>query len=398
MTLTGPVEAQTDHTPPHGVRPVRRAARGEHTATRARAGGGHRRRRRRARLTHRGRVVAALVAALVVLAGVIGWYEAEANPFGAPGKPVLLTVHPGEPLGAITAALVKAKVIGTSFAFGLWSIVHGSPLVRPGTYELRQNLSFPAAKVALDAGPNVLELTVRPGMTLSELTNDLAALPGNLAHAFARGGAASGVRSPFQPTAATPLEGLIGTGTYRIVPGEQGPTLLAQMVRRFVAEAHAAGLTPATTRDGLDAYQLVTLASIAQKEGYYTKYLGDVARVIYNRLQAGMHLDMTSTVLYSLGKDGGPVTPEEEQLTTPYNTYLHPGLTPTPICTPSLDALRAAVDPPAGSWLYFDLVTARRGIMKFATTYTQQLQLVKEAQANAAKANAAQQPSSAPGT
>ncbi len=367
MTLTGPPDEprdepsgeRTDDTPPHGVPPVRR-------------------------LTRRGRILGALAAVLVVLAGAIGWYEAEANPFGGPGRAVLVHVHPGEPLGAITSALTSAQVIGTSVAFGLWSVVHGSPLVRPGTYELHRNLSFSAAKALLDAGPNVAELTVRPGMTISELTNELASLPGSVAHAFARAGVASGVRSPFQPTPGASLEGLIGTGTYRILPTETGRTLLHQMVTRFVAEARAAGLTPATTRDGLDAYQLVTLASIAQKEGYFTRYLGDVARVIFNRLAAGMRLDMTSTVLYSLGKDGGPVTPQEEQLTTPYNTYLHAGLTPTPICTPSLDALRAAVDPPPGTWLYFDLVTDQRGIMKFATTYTQQLALVQEAAANAA--------------
>ena len=381
-------DAPLDDTSPPGaanadgpVRVTRRHAGRAHARGRIYDAGTH----RRVHLTRRGRLVAAVLAVLVVLAGALAWYELESHPFGKPGKAVLVDVQPGESLGTITSALTRAQVIGTSFAFRLWSVVHGSPVVRPGTYQLHRNLSFSAAKTALDAGPNVVQINVVPGTTMSELTNELASLRGHLARAFAHAGSASGVRSPFQPAPGTPLEGLIGTGSYRIFPGEQGRTLLRQMVARFVTEARAAGLTPATTVGGLNAYQLVTLASIAQKEGYYTRYMGDVSRVIFNRLAAGMHLDMTSTVLYSLGKDGGPVTPQEEQLTTPYNTYLHPGLTPTPICTPSVDALRAAVRPPAGSWLYFDLVTDKKGIMKFASTYTQQLALVQEAAANAAK-------------
>ena len=361
----------------------RRGRHGRHARPRApapRAGP-----RRRARLTRRAKVLAAVVVVLAVLAGVVGWYEAESHPFGGPGARVLVRVRPGEPFGQITAALSSRNVIGTSLAFRLWSVVHGAPTVRPGTYQLRQNLAFSSLSSLLGAGPNVAELTVVPGMTVSEIGSELSSLPGTLAHAFIESGRAGHVRSPFQAGSGASLEGLIGSGTYRIVPGEHGHALLAQMVARFDAQARAVGLAPSTSVAGLDAYQLVTLASIVQKEGYFTRYMGEVARVVYNRLARGMNLDMTSTVLYSLGKDGGKVTPKDELLTTPYNTYLHPGLTPTPICTPSLQALRAALHPPPGPWLYFDLVTDRKGIMKFASTYTQQLAFVKEAAANAAR-------------
>jgi UPF0755 protein len=339
--------------------------------------------RRHVRLTRRGKIVVAAAAALVVLAAALGWYESEAHPFGPPGAPVVIDVHPGEPFAEIAAALSRSQVIGTSFAFRLWSLVHGAPTVRPGRYQLERNLSFAALGALLDAGPNVTELTVSAGMTVSEIAGELSSLPGTLAHAFSDAGRAGHVRSPYQPDPGGSLEGLIGSGTYEIFPKESGRALLEQMVKRFAAQARSVGLTPSTSVAGLDAYQLVTLASIVQKEGYFARYMGDVARVVFNRLADGMNLDMTSTVLYSLGKDGGPVTPKDERVTTPYNTYLHAGLTPTPICTPSVQALRAALHPPAGPWLYFDLVTDRKGIMKFATTYTQQLALVQEAAANA---------------
>ena len=355
--------------------------RGRHARPKPRASGAGP--RRHVRLTRRARILAASVVALVVVAAGVGWYEAESHPFGGPGGRVLVDVRPGEPFGAITSALSRHQVIGTALAFRLWSVVQGAPTVRPGTYQLRQNLSFSALSALLDAGPNVAELTVVPGMTVSEIGGELSSLPGKLAHAFLEAGRAGHVRSPFQPAPGGSLEGLIGSGTYQIMPGESGHALLARMVARFDAQARSTGLAPSTTVAGLDAYQLVTLASIVQKEGYFNRYMGDVARVVFNRLAGGMNLDMTSTVLYSLGKDGGKVTPADELVTTPYNTYLHAGLTPTPICTPSVQALGAALHPPAGPWLYFDLVTDREGIMKFASTYTQQLALVQEAAANA---------------
>jgi UPF0755 protein len=402
---TDPHDDSSGGTPPHGAPPVSRAASADSApadsapadsapADSAPAdsahdepvggGRGDRGSGRRGRLTRRGRWAVTLFAVALVLAGLLAWYEVEAHPFGRPGKAVQVDVRAGEPLGAIETALATHQVVGTAVAFRIWSFVHGDPLVRPGVYQLHRNLSFSAAKAALDAGPNVFELTVAPGMTISEIDLELESLPGNLVRGLSDAGAGGHVRSPFQLSSSS-LEGLIGAGTYRILPGETGHELLAQMVSRFDAEAAAAGLSTTTTVGGLDAYQLVTVASIVQKEGYYTRYMGDVARVVFNRLAAGMRLDMTSTVLYSLGKDGGPVTPQEEQVTTPYNTYLHAGLTPTPICTPSVQALRAAVDPPAGAWLYFDLVTAKSGIMKFASTYTGQLALEREAAANVAK-------------
>jgi UPF0755 protein len=181
------------------------------------------------------------------------------------------------------------------------------------------------------------------------------------------------VHSKFSPPGSNDLEGMLGTGTYDVFPGESDVTLLSHMVDRFDDQAGAAGLsTSSAAAFGLSPYQLLTVASIVEKEGYYPVNMPDVARVVYNRLSRGMPLQMDSTVLYALGQDGGPVTAEDERVQSPYNTYLNTGLTPTPICMPSAHALAAAVDPPAGNWLYFVLVQ-KNGVMAFADTYAQQL-------------------------
>jgi len=338
--------------------------------------------RRRARFTRRGRLLLAVLALLLVLAGAVAWYEVEANPSGAPGKALVINVRHGEAVGDVLSQLTRDGVIGSAFAFRLWAVVHGEPTVLPGRYLFHRNLPFAKVARLLGAGPNVFEVDVLPGTTLAEVSRQLSPLPGHLAERFSREARSGSVRSPFGGTGGTSLEGLIGSGLYQVLPGETAHTLLDKMVERFTAQAQAAGLKPTSGLNGLSAYELVTVASIAQKEGYFTRYMGDVARVIYNRLAQGMHLDMTSTVLYSLGQDGGPVTPAEEQKTTPYNTYLHAGLTPTPICVPSPAALKAAVAPPAGPWLYFELVTAKKGRMVFSATFTGQLNAEKQAAAN----------------
>jgi UPF0755 protein len=158
-----------------------------------------------------------------------------------------------------------------------------------------------------------------------------------------------------------------------VLPTTTAQTQLTEMVNRFNQQAATAGATPAVAASlGLSPYQLVTVASIVEKEGYMpTSNFGPVARVIYNRLAAGMKLAMDSTVLYSLGQDGGPVTQADLQLNTPYNTYLHSGLTPTPICFPSVAALRAAVAPPPGNWLYF-VVVQKDGTEAFSATFAGQ--------------------------
>jgi UPF0755 protein len=157
-----------------------------------------------------------------------------------------------------------------------------------------------------------------------------------------------------------------------VVPTETASSLLAQMIDRFTSSAEAMGVTPGKDVNGLDPYQLVTVASIVEKEGVYPQNLAKVSRVIYNRLARGMPLQMDSTVLYSLGQDGGPVTPADLQIKSPYNTYLNTGLTPTPICFPSTNSLQAAIHPADGGWLYFVLVS-EDGTEAFSTTYAGQV-------------------------
>lgn len=330
--------------------------------------------RRRARQRARRRVLW-LIAGVVIVVIVAGaaWYEIQANPLGDEGREVVVQVHQGESTAAVASALAAQGVVSSALAFRLSMLVPGSPTIDPGGYLLHRNDSFSAVHAVLAGGPDVFTVTVAPGNTLKEVELELGNLPGSISTSFVEAVEHATVRSDFEPAGSGNLEGLIGTGSYRVLPGESGRTLLEQMTARFASQAKAAGVTPAAAASlGMSPYQLIIVASIAQKEGYFDRYLGKVARVVYNRLAAGMPLDMTSTVLYTLGQDGGKVTTADLKINSPYNTYLHTGLTPTPICSASPAALAAAASPPAGTWLYF-VVVSRAGTTLFTSTYQQQL-------------------------
>ena len=144
------------------------------------------------------------------------------------------------------------------------------------------------------------------------------------------------------------------------------------MQASFAREASRTGFSASSSLQGLSAYQLLIGASVVQKEGYYHVNMPKVARVILNRLATKSALQMDSTVLYALHRDGGKVTPAMLRTITPYNSYLNAGLPPTPICVVSTEALSAMMHPPVGTWRYFVLVN-RDGTMAFSTTFAEQL-------------------------
>jgi UPF0755 protein len=323
-----------------------------------------------------GRILVGVVVTIVV---VLAWFALQVEPiFQGKGTSVIVTVHPHESMSSIAVALHDEHVIASPFAFRIYAATFGGVSLTPGKYEFTTGSSFFSIHSILGSLPNVPAVTVAAGQTLYEVEGNVANEEGvSYANTFTADVTQAKTPSPF--SSAGSLEGLIGTGTYFILPGESPEMLAKKMVEGFVKESSSVGLTPTTTLNGLNAYQLVIGASIVEKEGYYPVNMPQVARVIFNRLARGGPLQMDATVLYYLKQDGGTVTPAMLQTQEPYNTYLNVGLTPTPICAVSKFALRAILHPPAGSWLYFTLIN-KDGTMAFSTTFKQQLHEEKIAQ------------------
>jgi UPF0755 protein len=319
------------------------------------------------------------VGVVIVLVVVVGlWFGLQVHPLSGQGRAVIVTVHQGDSLSTVASEMHAKGVIGSPLAYRIDTMIFGAPTITAGSYQIRQNSSFGELSSILSKGPNVEVVSVLPGLTLNEVALSIASDAGN---AFAKGFVRDAVRlassSAFHPNGS--LEGLIGPGTYLLIPSETPMALAQKMATRFDHKVAALGLTPSTNLNGLNAYQLITAASIVEKEGYYPSNMPKVARVIFNRLQRGGPLQMDATVLYYLHKDGGTVTPTMLQTPEPYNTYLNLGLTPTPICTISKFSINAVLHAPAGTWLYFTVIN-KSGKEAFSTTFAQQLANEKKAE------------------
>ncbi|HWF22300.1 MAG TPA: endolytic transglycosylase MltG [Acidimicrobiales bacterium] len=321
---------------------------------------------------HPWRTLALSVAVIIVVIGGAGvlWIDHQGNT-GVPGGPkVIVHVHQGEDTAAVATKLQRDKVVGNALALQAWLLLHGAPSIGTGNYVFHQHESFASVKSDLEAGPNVLLLQLPPGSSVEQVSQQVAQLPGHDGTAFLALATGGTLRSPWSPAGSTNLDGLLGAGTYQVMPGETDTQLLIQMIERFNQMAKSVGLAASEQKVGRTPYEVITVASIVQKEAGIAKNMAPVSRVIYNRLAAGIPLQSDATLRYSEHRNGGAVTPQDEQQSTAYNTFTNKGLTPTPICSPSAVALRAALSPAQGSWRYY-VVTGKDGTESFATTEVQ---------------------------
>ena len=171
-------------------------------------------------------------------------------------------------------------------------------------------------------------------------------------------------------------EGYLFPATYPLGESPTPEKLLKAMVdaanKKFTGAPVAAG----AQRNALNVYQAVTIASIVQAEAAAKEDMGKVARVVFNRLERGMPLQMDSTINYALGRSTLDTTAEDTRVDSPYNSYQRMGLPPTPIANPGDVAMTAAINPTPGDWLYF--VTVKPGDTRFTADYAEHQRNVAE--------------------
>lgn len=173
------------------------------------------------------------------------------------------------------------------------------------------------------------------------------------------------------------LEGLIVSGVYDIRPGSDAVTTLRSVLSQSAAKLST---LPQTSQDtGLAPYQILTIASLIEREAITSDFT-KVSRVIYNRLAQGIPMGDDSTINYVLDQPLITTSDADRGRPGPYNTYLNTGLTPTPISSPSQDAINAAQKPADGPWLFF-VKCDKNGNSCFAVTQGEQDANVDKARA-----------------
>ncbi|ORV84491.1 endolytic transglycosylase MltG [Mycolicibacterium iranicum] len=176
------------------------------------------------------------------------------------------------------------------------------------------------------------------------------------------------------------LEGLIAPGTWNIDPSAEPQAILSTLISSSAAQYEQSGLLTTATALNMSPYEILTVASLVQRESTPEDF-SKVARVIYNRLAERRTLEFDSTVNYALDRIEIATTDGDRAQTTPWNTYVRPGLPATPICSPGAPALLAAEQPEPGDWLYFVTIDMQ-GTTLFTREYEQHLANIEVARRN----------------
>ncbi|MFB0630844.1 endolytic transglycosylase MltG [Streptomyces sp. AB3(2024)] len=171
-------------------------------------------------------------------------------------------------------------------------------------------------------------------------------------------------------------EGYLFPATYPVTSKSTPTALLASMVETANRNLATKAVADGGKVHGMTPYQTATLASIIEAEVQTPADMGKVARVVHNRLAKSMPLQMDSTLNYALNRSTLDTKLSDTRIDHPFNTYERQGLPPTPIDSPGLRAMAAAVAPTPGDWLFF--VTVKPGDTRFSTTYEEHKKHVAE--------------------
>ena len=329
-----------------------------------------------------GALVLAAVAAFVLVPRLWSSGEAPAHTVEA-GTEVTVTVPDGSGAGAVADLLYDNGLIADKSAF-LAEVrrTESESLIKSGSYRIVAGTDDTDIITLLTTGPNAstATLTVPEGYTVSQVAQtvqDSLGIPADDFIAQAKASSYVGDYAFLAPAANDSLEGFLFPKTYDF-SGEKdvdADTVIRAMLDQYQAEVGTLNLdaaaTALSTRYGIqvDAYDVLTMASIVEREALTDEQRPRVASVFYNRLADGMRLQSDATLSYSLGR--AATADEINTLDDPYNTNLRDGLTPTPICSPGLASIQAAMEPADENNYYFFITEDSE---QFSQTYDEHQQ------------------------
>jgi UPF0755 protein len=344
-----------------------------------------------------------VVLALIALGGYYGYKQltgiGDFEDYAGEGKgDVVVEVHDGDSTGDIAATLVDADVVASSRAFVTAAETNADVRgVQPGYYVMKKQASG-AAAVSRIVNPKIRvgNIQIEPGSQLENIIKtDESVVKGIVAELADASCAELNGKSTCVPveqlaevaktadlaklgvpdwavpdaSKAEPrrrLEGLIVPGVYDVKPGATAEELWKQLITKSATQMQALGLPTVADPTGYTPYQILTMASLVEREAIEGDF-AKVSRVTYNRLAEGMKLQYDSTINYVLDRPAIRTNGSDRDRVGPYNTYDNTGLPPTPIASASEKALKAAVSPEAGPWLFF-VKCEKDGRSCFATT------------------------------
>lgn len=316
-----------------------------------------------------GTVVAVVVlAAIAVFAvpavkGLLGGEDASVTA----GQQVTVTIPDGASGDTIASILSENHIVeNPKDYYAAVKKLNADMSLQPGTYSFTTLMDATKVVQQLIEGPNAGSdaLTVPEGLTVDQVADRVAQAYGSISkNDFLNQAKASNYVNdyPFLKGAANDsLEGFLFPKTYSLGKKPSADDVIRAMLDQFNTEYKSLDFAGCEAKIkerygvGMSDYDIINLASIVEREGLNAEQRAHVASVFYNRLAGKLdglrYLNSDATMMYVTG---GEVTADDLQSDSPYNTYKHEGLPPTPICSPSLEALKATLEPTDSDDLYF---------------------------------------------
>jgi UPF0755 protein len=287
------------------------------------------------------------------------------------GTPVTVIIPPGATLDAAIDSLAAHDVVRNPTRFRLYARLRGlRSSLKTGEYLLPPDAPWSDIVSTLKRGHGVeVRWTVREGLMLTEVADLAAEQLGIPRDSMLAAAGDSAPRNALGlPPAATSVEGYLFPTTYVVPVHITARELVRVMIREFLAQWQPEW-TARLDSLHMTRQQLVTLASIIEAEVRYDPDRPFISAVYRNRLKRGMRLEADPTVVYAYGRRLKRVWEKNLAVRSDYNTYLHPGLPPGPICQPGRASLAAAFDPAPVPFLYF--VAQPDGKHIFSVTYAE---------------------------
>lgn len=283
----------------------------------------------------------------LIVAGCVGlWYVRQVNPAGDPGPVEVFTVLPTDSVDTIANRLQDRGLIANARVFRYYVNHNGGLTLTPGDYELRPRDHIGNVMRVLRTPPSLTytNVTFPEGFTLEKMSQRLSAkLPRTDPLAFMTAVTDGSIRSSIQPEGITSLEGLLFPDTYRVSADETPSHVATRMVDLMDRVIRQEDVVAKGYAEHLSAYQVLIIASMIEREAKVDEDRPKIARVILNRLALEMPLQIDATLLY--GQPAGSSPTALSEVDTPYNTYMHIGLPPTPIANPGRASIQAVVNP-----------------------------------------------------
>jgi len=318
----------------------------------------------------------------------------------ASGKPVEVTITKGMSANKVSELLEENGIIKNSFLFGYYLVLKDEGgKFQAGKYVLTPGMDKEEVIAKLNAGDVVqddtVSFTIPEGFNINQIAEKLAAE--GLAdkdkfialtkeeRTWTGIEATINIPSSKRATMLNPLEGYLFPDTYQIKKGSTEEEIITRMLKEMDNKLATLPDDWVDVMDekGLNLHDILTVASLIEREVVVNSERSIVAGVIYNRLAKPMRLEIDATIQYALGEQKEVLSFADTELNSPYNTYRIDGLPPGPIASPSIASIEAALYPQEHNYYFY--VTKKDGTSEhlFAETYNQHLRNIEKSKQTA---------------